>query len=99
MAYNIIVSPAAQKEIENAVEFYVSKSNLAPINFIKAIQDTYETLALNPFFRLRYKNVRALRIKKFPYSLYFVINEDKNIIRILSCFHNRRNPKKRPKNK
>lgn len=97
MVYKIIVSPRAQKEIENAIDYYALYSVDAPINFIASLKEAYETLETNPFFRSRYKNVRALKIKRFPHSLYFIINEDKNTIRVLSCFHNKRNPNKRPR--
>jgi plasmid stabilization system protein ParE len=96
MAYKIIVSPRAQMEIENAIEYYALYSADAPINFIAALKEGYNSLGTNPFFRVLHKNVRTLKIKRFPYSLYFVINENQNTIRVLSCFHNKRNPKKRP---
>lgn len=97
MAYNIIVSPRAQKEIVNAIDYYALYSVDAPVNFIASLKEAYSTLENNPFFRIRYKNVRALKIKRFPHSLYFIINEDKNTVRVLSCFHNKRNPKIRPR--
>ena len=97
MAYKIIVSPRVQKEIENAIEYYALYSIDAPISFIAELKEAYATLETNPYFRVRYKNVRALKIKRFPHSLYFIINDDKNIVRILSCFHNKRNPNKRPR--
>ncbi len=97
MAYKIIVSPRVQKEIENAIDYYALYSVDAPVNFIMALKEAYATLETNPFFRVRYNNVRALKIKRFPHSLYFIINEDKNTVRILSCFHNKRNPNKRPR--
>jgi plasmid stabilization system protein ParE len=97
MAYKIIVSPRTQKEIENTIDYYALYSTDAPSNFILALKEAYSTLELNPFYRVRYKNVRALKIKRFPHSLYFAINEDKNIVRILSCFHNKRNPTKLPR--
>ncbi|MFZ4545395.1 MAG: type II toxin-antitoxin system RelE/ParE family toxin [Saprospiraceae bacterium] len=96
MAFKIIVSPRAQKEIENAIDYYSLYSTDAPVNFITGLIDAYNTLETSPFFRVRYKSTRALQIKKFPYSLYFIINEDKNTVRVLSCFHNKRNPDKRP---
>lgn len=96
MAYKIIVSPRVQKEIENAIDYYALYSADSPAKFISAIRETYSILGTNPFFRVRYKNIRAIKIKKFPYSLYFIINEDKNTVRVLSCFHNKRNPNKRP---
>ena len=97
MIYKIIISPRAQKEIENAIDFYYEKSIDAPKLFIKSLKGAYKTLEFNPFFKVHYKNIRALKIKKFPHSLYFTINEEKNIVRVLSCFHNKRNPEQRPK--
>ncbi len=96
MGYKITVSPRAQREIENAIDYYALYSVDAPINFITVLKEAYSTLATNPFLRVRYKNVRALKIKRFPHSLYYVIDEDKNKVRVLSCFHNKRNPNKRP---
>ena len=95
MIYKIIVSPRAQKEIENAIDYYAMYSVDAPINFLAVLKETYTTLEKTPFYRVRYKNVRALKIKRFPHSLYFIIDEDNNTVKILSCFHNKRNPNKR----
>ncbi|MCU0376397.1 MAG: type II toxin-antitoxin system RelE/ParE family toxin [Chitinophagaceae bacterium] len=97
MAYKVIVSPRAQKEIENAIDYYALYSVDAPLNYIAVLKDAYGKLETNPFFSIRYKNVRALKLKKFPHSLYFIINEDNNTVRVLSCFHHKRNPNKRPR--
>jgi len=97
MAYKIIVSPRAQKEIENSIDYYALYSEIAPKDFIYAIRESYSTLEKIPFFKIRYKNIRALGLKKFPHSLNYVVNEETKTVKILSCFHNKRNPKRRPK--
>ena len=97
MAYKVIVSPHAQKEIENAIDYYALYSADTPINFIAELKEAYTILETNPFFRIRYKNIRAFKLKRFPHSIYFVFNENQNTIRILSCFHNKRDPNKRPR--
>jgi mRNA-degrading endonuclease RelE of RelBE toxin-antitoxin system len=96
MDYNIIVSPRAQKEVEQAIDSYISNYDDVPNNFIKQLQKVYDILKINPFFRIRHKNVRSLKIKKYPYSIYFSINESRNTVSVLSCFHNKRDPQKRP---
>ncbi|MGN6533133.1 MAG: type II toxin-antitoxin system RelE/ParE family toxin [Ginsengibacter sp.] len=75
MAYKIIVSPRAQREIEDAIDFYSLDSVIAPKQFINFLQYAYKSLEMSPFFKVRYKNIRALKIKRFPYSLYFVIKK------------------------
>lgn len=97
MGYKIFVSPRAQKEIENAIDYYALYSTDAPVNFIAVLKESYKVLEINPFFRVRYKNIRALKIKRFPHSLFFIINENINTVKVLSCFHNKRNPNKRPR--
>jgi toxin ParE1/3/4 len=96
MIYKIIVSPRALKEIENAIEYYGLYSANAPSHFITSPKQCYSKLENNPLLRIRYKNVRAIGLKKFPFSLYFVLNDEQNIIRILSCFHDKRDPESRP---
>jgi plasmid stabilization system protein ParE len=97
MVYNLTVSPRAQKEIEKAIESYIPNYSDIPNNFVIQLQSVYDTLKTNPFFRIRYKTVRSLKLKKYPYSLYFVVNEKQKNVRILSCFHNKRDPQKRPR--
>jgi toxin ParE1/3/4 len=97
MVYNVLISLRAQKEIENAIDYYSMYSTDAPVNFIAVLTDAYATLEINPFFRKHYKNIRSLKLKHFPFSLYFIVNEDKNTVNVLSCFHNKRNPNKMPR--
>lgn len=97
MVYKLIISPRAQKEIENAIDYYLLYNIDSPKKFIDSLQSTYEVLIANPFFKIKHKNVRTLKIKKFPYSLYFVINELNGNVKVLACFHNKQNPNKRPR--
>ena len=97
MVYKIVISPRARNEILKAHEYYSIDIIDAPVNFSASLVGALQHLAKNPFYRVRYKNVRAVKIKKFPYLLYFTINENKYTFRILSCFYVKRNPVKRPR--
>jgi toxin ParE1/3/4 len=90
MEHKLIVSKRAQKEIENAVDFYSEESEVATARFIENLQKFYGDILDRPFQRLRYKNICSIKIRKFPYDLYFFINEEKQNIRILSCFHQKK---------
>jgi toxin ParE1/3/4 len=96
MVYKIIVSPRAIKEIENAIDYYSKYNQSTPSFFINCVEQAYKTLEISPFFRVRYKNIRALPLQKFSYSLFYMIDEERKIIKILSCFHDKRNPTKNP---
>ncbi len=97
MVYKLIISPRAQKEIENAIDYYSLYSKKAPQSFINFLNDAYSTLQTNPFFSIHYDKIRSLKINKFPFSIYFTINEIQKTVRVLACFHAKRNPNKRPK--
>ena len=97
MAYSIVITERARKEIKNAIDYYASNSNVAPINFSAILKDAFDTLTTHPFFAAKYKNVRSLKLKRFPYSLYFIVNNKKGTVRVLSCFHNKQSPNKRPR--
>ena len=99
MAYKIIVSHRAQHEIENAIEYYVNVSTKAPAGFIKSLEESYRILSLNPYFRICYSTIRTIPLNKFPFSLFYILNEKECKIKILACFHSKLHPKRRPKNK
>jgi toxin ParE1/3/4 len=96
MDYKLIVSPRAQKEIENAIDYYALYSANAPEAFIHKLKEAYALLQTHPFFAFQYKNVRALKLRRFPYDLFFTVDEDKKIVKLLSCFHSKRQPNQRP---
>ena len=96
MSYKIIISPKAQNEIEESYDFYSGRTKFSATNFISSLTETYNILSLHPHFQFAYENIRAVKIKKYPFALYFVIDESTSIVRILACFHTSRNPLNRP---
>ena len=96
MAYKVIISPRAQIEISEAIEYYQIHSNVAPFVFIQSLEESYRTMGSNPFLRKRYKNIRGLNIKKFQHTLFYQIDEERKDVKVLSCFHSSRNPSNRP---
>ena len=75
MAYRIITSRRASKKIKNTINYYALYNNVAPINFSAVLKEAFDTLRTYPFFAVKYKNVRTLKLKRFPYSLYFTVND------------------------
>lgn len=96
MTYKIRVSKRAQLEIEEALDFYAIRSSNAPHLFLKSIISTYNSLESSPHYRIVYRDVRFVKLRRFPHSLFFTIDEELKVVRILACFHNKRNPKNRP---
>ena len=97
MVYKIIVSLSAEEEIDAVIDYYQGISPNISGKFVTRLQDAYQILGSNPYFRLRYKNFRALPIKGFPLMLFYTIKENKQEIIIYSCFHTSKSPQRYPK--
>lgn len=87
----------AQTEIENAIDYYNSVNQSIRFHFIESIEEAFKSLERNPYYQKRYKDIRSIHLHKFPYSLFFYVEEAYSEVRILSCFHEKLNPVKRPK--
>ena len=96
MGFKIIISPKAQLEIEEIADYYFEVSFPVLIKFNEQLMETYNTLKSNPYFQKRCKGFHAIPLKQFPFILFFKIDEDKNIVKIISCLHTSRDSEKYP---
>jgi plasmid stabilization system protein ParE len=94
VSYKIVFLERGQVELENAVEWYFSKSEAAAAGLIKAVNDKMDKLRLNPFlFKKNYKNFHEVQLSKYPYSLVYLIDEESKLVVISAVYHNKRSPK------
>ncbi|MDF2933970.1 MAG: type toxin-antitoxin system RelE/ParE family toxin [Chryseobacterium sp.] len=96
MAFKIFVSPIATNNIDDAIKYYKRQSQSSARSFRKKLFDAYKSLQTNPFFAVRYKDVRAIPLKKLPHLVLFDIDEKEKIVNILSVFCTHQNPEKYP---
>jgi toxin ParE1/3/4 len=97
MNYKIIVSPIALRNIEEAVEYYILKSNKKiALDFLNDYKKTYKALQINPFYQVHDNNYNFLPFKKFPYIAFFIINEDLKTVFLNAVFHTSQSTEKYP---
>lgn len=97
MNYKIIVSPIASKNIEEALEYYISKaSKKVALDFLKDYRKTYKALQTNPFYQFHDNNYRFLPFDKFPYIAFFIVDEPSQTVFLNAVFHTSQNPNKYP---
>ncbi len=97
MSYRLIVSPIASKNIENAVEYYINKAGKKiASHYLKDFQKTYNALKINPFSQFHDNNYRYLPFSKFPYVVFFIIDEKNKKVFINAVFHTSQNSTKHP---
>lgn len=96
MNFNLVISPNAQREIDDAFEYYAKFSKSAVINFDQQLEEVYQNLEINPFFQIRYKNLRAVPFKSLPFVLLFTIDEQSKTVYIYSVFNTYQDTSKYP---
>ncbi|MCY0969770.1 type II toxin-antitoxin system RelE/ParE family toxin [Chryseobacterium wangxinyae] len=96
MIYKIVLSPKAEIEIDDAIQYYNHFSKSAAKSFKKQLSNSYKKIRLNPFFEKKYNNVRFLPFSKYPYIVLFWIDEVAKKAFVLSVFCTHQNPENYP---
>jgi len=87
LKYKVYLEPEAITDIQKSINFYNSKRPKQGIKFSKSVNQHLNTLKSNPFFRVRYDNVKCLPIKKYPFLIHFTLDEKNKIVVVRSVFH------------
>ena len=96
MTYTFIYQPQALLEYEHAILWYRERSKQASEIFELAINEKLHEICTTPtLYRNTKKHFREALLKKYPFSIVYVIDEKNRAIVITSVFHNSRNPKKK----
>lgn len=96
MSYQFVLHDLAQKDYEIAVDWYARKSLKAVNNLIFEVENTIQLICDNPKrWRNEYKHFRELGIKKYPYVIIYVFEEEKELVLVTGIFHTSKNPKKK----
>ena len=91
VTYSVIFTQAARAELIEAQGWYEREAAGVGRHFRQAIDALVERMSGNPRqFPVVYKNVRRALLRRFPYSLFFVL--DKDVLLVIACFHASRDP-------
>ena len=89
----IVFTQSARAELIEAQDWYEAEAPGLGRRFRADIDALVGRIAANPLqFPLIFKTVRRGRVRKFPYSLFFVLAGDAVIV--IACFHGSRDPKR-----
>lgn len=91
MNYKLIVRPEAEAELTDAFVWYEQQVAGLGDHFLLAIDATINAILRNPLqYPVIYKNVRRALTRRFPYQVFFVMNDAQIVI--IAVFHGMRNP-------
>ncbi len=84
MSYKIKLEKGAELDIDDEALFYYKTKVSVRIarNFKKEVKDTLRYIKMNPFYRFYHKDFRGIPLKKYPYIIFYKVNE-----KILGVFH------------
>ena len=92
MKFEAIIDKRALDDIQQAEEYYNNKSEGLGQRFKDVLDEYISAIELNPFFSVRYKDIRCIPLKKFPYMIHFSVDETNKIIKVHAVFGTSRNP-------
>ncbi|MBS1620708.1 MAG: type II toxin-antitoxin system RelE/ParE family toxin [Bacteroidetes bacterium] len=93
MAYSILISPTAVRDLQAAIEYYNEKSENLGFRFADLVEKYFEMIASVPTASsLRYKNIRCKPMLTFPYLIMYIADEATERIQILRIFNTYQEP-------
>ena len=87
----IKISPQAEKELDESVEYYDAQKEGLGTEFAKEVNETFKRIKENPKqFPKEYKSMQKGRIARFSFNIFFVVKDVVGYI--LGIFHSSRDP-------
>ncbi len=93
MSFPLAYFPEALKDLDEAAAWYDAQSAGLGRKFLEKIKEGEKYISKYPHTRgIRYSDKRVHRIKTFPYSIHFFLDEGADVIYVVGVFHDKRNP-------
>lgn len=95
MSYKIVLTPVAKKNIEDATFYYKTKVSAKVARlFIDDYKKTFKDILKVKYFRFFFRDFRGKPMKKFPFIVFYTIDENQKIIFIKAVFNANQDDKK-----
>jgi len=92
--YSVRYSSAAAAEVENAIGWYIQPDINQSAAFVRELERTEAHLRSHPELYQRVEGeIRRAVLRRFPYSLFYVIEND--VVLVLACLHHHQRPRSR----
>lgn len=92
--YRVEIQTQAIVDIKEAKNYYDKLSPRLGSKLIKQLREISKTLQLNPHHQIKYDNVRFLKLRSFPYSAHYTIDEKISVVYIHAVIHTASDPDK-----
>lgn len=91
--YKINIDEDALNDLRQIVIWYNDQVLNLGIRFHKQVKSQINSLKSQPYIcNIRYNDIRCMVVKKFPFMIHYIVNEESKTVEIYSIFHTSRNP-------
>lgn len=92
MVYKIKIEASALDDIQEGIDWYNEQQSGLGRKFLSDVKASFNALKTNPFFQVRYDEVRCLPLKKYPYMIHFTIDQANKLVVVRAVFNTYLNP-------
>lgn len=78
--YSIEMLFWAEQDLNEIAIYYKNLSNELGDKFYSEIRNVIESLKKNPFYQEDHNGIRKIPVKKFPYKVFFKVDEEKKVV-------------------
>ena len=82
----------SNSSLQKVIDYYNDQQKGLGKRFAKEVFKSSKQLEKNPYFQIRYDDIRCLPIHKFPFMIHYSINEDLGRVLIFAILHTSINP-------
>ena len=97
LPYSVFIEKRALGDVQEAFDYYNSQQFGLGDKFLSVIDKHFQSISQNPFYQIRYSNVRCLPVRKFPFMIHFVVDEKNKNAYVISILHTSQDPNNYPK--
>ena len=92
MAFKFKVEPSAFIDIQNEIDHYNTQQKGLGRKFWLEVNHYFKAIRKNPFYQIRYDEIRCLPLKKFPSMIHFSVDEKNKMIIVRAVIKTNKDP-------
>ncbi len=95
MTGSLLILPEAKGDIADAYLWYEDQSQGLGMEFLRCVEAALLSIQRTPLlYPIVHESYRRALIRRFPFAIFFEIEEDQSRCVIYSVFHSSQNPEK-----
>ena len=91
-SFKVRIRDTAFDDLQDAVDYYGTINPNLGERFFSIFENALEIIQMNPYFQVRFDDIRSLPLHKFPYSIYFDVDQKRSIINVYAVVHQAADP-------